>query len=39
MNIDIIEQWIQLDYIQYMLMAGVLLGIMKLLKQLLTRGN
>ncbi len=39
MNIVIIEQWIQLDYIQYMLMAGVLLGVMKLLKQLLTRGN
>lgn len=37
-DLAIITQWIELDYIQYMIMASVLLGVMKLLKQLVMRG-
>lgn len=36
-NLDILTQWIQLDYIQYMIMATVLLGLIKCLKYLLIR--
>lgn len=38
MYIDIISEWIKLEYIQYLLMGTVLLGIMKSLKYLLMRG-
>lgn len=37
MNIDILEQWILLDYIQYMIMATILLGVMKTIKYLIIR--
>lgn len=37
-DLAILTQWIEIDYIQYLIMASVFLGVMKLLKQLVMRG-
>ena len=35
MNIEILEQWIQIDIINYMIMATIVLGLMKILSELM----
>ena len=37
MYIDMIAEWIKLEYIQYLLMATIILGLFKCLKELLVR--
>lgn len=38
MNIDILTEWIKLDYIRYMMMAMIVLGIFKIFKKIVMRG-
>lgn len=37
MYIDMISEWIKLEYIQYLIMATIVLGLFKCLKFLLVR--
>lgn len=38
MYIEYLTQWVGLDYIDYLIMATVLLGLMRLITKLLRRG-
>ena len=38
MYIEYLAEWIELDYINYLIMATVLLGLMKVMTKLLKRG-
>ena len=35
MNIEILEEWIKLDIINYMIMGTIVLGMMKILSELM----